>query len=69
MIEIITQMIFNVHCYAFYQICTIIYLLLSLYAVTEKKVIKRQLVVQEVPSCPFVVRKHGEGQCACNTAP
>lgn len=36
----------------------------------QKKVIKRQLlVVQEVPSCPFVVRKHAEDQCACNTAP
>ena len=37
--------------------------------VVTKKVIKRQLAVQEVLSCPFVAQKHEAGQCACSTAP
>ena len=37
--------------------------------VITKKVIKRQLVVLEVPSCPSAVQKRGEGRCACSTAP
>ena len=33
------------------------------------KVTKRQWEDLEVPSCPFEVQMHGEGQCVCSIAP